>query len=650
MIKVCYRYFIFLFLPLGCLVHASHEDSTPFSSKETPPMWVKEQLVPIDPPLLPSHRNHQRLLRDIQHNWEEKTIFCHHATKALNKTGLEKIGRIHIDFNPSYEKIVFHSLRILRNGQAQDRLETSRYNILQQEDELKDNVFNGRLTLVYFLDDVRIGDSLEYSFSIVGSHPLFSSHYDGFFYLQNDEPIEKRYQSLLIHPDKALNIKQFHTALEPKITDISPSLREYSIAIQSSEYTMEEPNEPSWYNPYPRIQISEYHSWEDVVKAVLPLYTFSEEIESYTSPQMIALINQWRESTEDPIGLATLALRFVQDEVRYLGFVEGLNSHKPTNPSVVFERRYGDCKDKTMLLYALLDLMEIRSTPVLVHASGGVRLPEILPFPYAFNHLVLQIQIGAVDYWVDPTISLQGGSLEQSYFPEYHWGLLVTRDATVLIPLPKSKIDHPVEIASLFTFPSLNSADLVITTTFYGHDADHMRRRIQNRGMNKISEDFANFIHRKYRGSIDKDPMTCEDDRENNVLTTQEFYSIPTRSHGEMNFLRLHSYVIATFLNKDVRPQRNAPYKIEYPLWVKEIIRIENPSPQALIEPTEVIFNHESFNYTFSVKNQRNTLHIEYELKNLKDHVPPQSIKDYWMFLNDVEASEVWDVSIGSLE
>ena len=68
---------------------------------------------------------------------------------------------------------------------------------------------------------------------------------------------------------------------------------------------------------------------------------------------MKALIEQWKDSATSKSDLALMALRFVQDEVRYLSISEGSKGWQPAHPTLTFERRFGDCKDKSFLLHAL---------------------------------------------------------------------------------------------------------------------------------------------------------------------------------------------------------------------------------------------------------------------------------------------------------
>jgi hypothetical protein len=205
---------------------------------------------------------------------------------------------------------------------------------------------------------------------------------------------------------------------------------------------------------------------------------------------MIDLVDQWKRASNNKMKQALSALRFVQDEVRYFGFEEGMGSFKPTDPCLVLQRRFGDCKDKTFLLHALLHLMDIPSTPVLVHSKIGRRLPEALPSPFGFNHVVLKIDISNSTYWVDPTISSQGGSLKHLYFPDYRWGILLEENTTHLTRLPKVGNKIPTEIKTSITFTQPESADVTIQVDYYNEQADYMRRRLNHLGSKALADNF----------------------------------------------------------------------------------------------------------------------------------------------------------------
>jgi hypothetical protein len=82
---------------------------------------------------------------------------------------------------------------------------------------------------------------------------------------------------------------------------------------------------------------------------------------------------------------------FMQTQIRYVGVEIGIGGHQAHPAEQVFQKRYGDCKDKATLLVAMLDAVGIRATWVVVDASRGVVDPGT-PSDYG-NHMVAAIEI-----------------------------------------------------------------------------------------------------------------------------------------------------------------------------------------------------------------------------------------------------------------
>jgi hypothetical protein len=97
--------------------------------------------------------------------------------------------------------------------------------------------------------------------------------------------------------------------------------------------------------------------------------------------------------TDTPGRIQAIA-RFVQDHVRYVAIELGIGGFQPHVADEVLKRRYGDCKDHTALLVAMLKVIGIRSHYVLVNTRRGVVEdgpdPEML-----FNHVIAAIELSA---------------------------------------------------------------------------------------------------------------------------------------------------------------------------------------------------------------------------------------------------------------
>lgn len=85
---------------------------------------------------------------------------------------------------------------------------------------------------------------------------------------------------------------------------------------------------------------------------------------------------------------------FVQRDIRYVGIQLGIGGFQPHAATDILRNRYGDCKDKAVLLNVLLAEAGIDSLPVLVHTERLHVRPQMPP-SLRFNHMILAIRLPA---------------------------------------------------------------------------------------------------------------------------------------------------------------------------------------------------------------------------------------------------------------
>ncbi|MFZ1947691.1 MAG: DUF3857 and transglutaminase domain-containing protein [bacterium] len=84
---------------------------------------------------------------------------------------------------------------------------------------------------------------------------------------------------------------------------------------------------------------------------------------------------------------------FCQSEIRYVSVAIGKQYWVPRQASATLATRYGDCKDKAVLMVALLRALGIEAAPVLCNA--GSRVDDRVPCPGQFNHVVVALRLGS---------------------------------------------------------------------------------------------------------------------------------------------------------------------------------------------------------------------------------------------------------------
>lgn len=100
---------------------------------------------------------------------------------------------------------------------------------------------------------------------------------------------------------------------------------------------------------------------------------------------------------KDPRERLEVLLAFMRRQVRYESVQIGIGGYQPSAPEDVLERKWGDCKDKGLLLIDLLNEAGIKAYPVLISAGRRGRIEPSFPSHTQFNHFIVAVPVDQVD-------------------------------------------------------------------------------------------------------------------------------------------------------------------------------------------------------------------------------------------------------------
>src|SRR5260370_144944 len=177
----------------GFGARSGHTSSKASFSIKPPPSWVltvpaaANRPVPADAGggiyyILEDHQ------RRVAGNSTER--YTHQVRKIMSGPGLETASQIKLEFEPSYQELIFHHISIRRGDRTIDALKPAEIRMIQQETHLDEQKNNGQFSALVFLSDVRVGDVIDYSYSINGSNPVLTGRYADVAYLAGDSPIQ----------------------------------------------------------------------------------------------------------------------------------------------------------------------------------------------------------------------------------------------------------------------------------------------------------------------------------------------------------------------------------------------------------------------------------------------------------------------------
>lgn len=577
---------------------------------------------------------------------ENQAVYCHRALKILTTAGVQNASEVNVSFDPAYERLTFHTIRIVRNGTVIDQLNPSKIKTIQQEQELDLHLYNGTLSSVLFLEGVRKDDIVEYSYTISGFNPIFAGKFSCVFNTSFSSPTGNIYYRLVTPGSRSFFIKNIRSMVEPQIRELAGNTV-YEWKLNNVKPVRTEDDVPLWHEPYSKIMVSEYKTWKEVNDWAMGLFpavsTLSSDLQSK--------IQEIKTKYSDDEKRVLASLRFVQDDIRYMGIEIGENSHRPAHPNNTFSRRFGDCKDKSYLLCTMLRSLGIEACPVLINTSIKKAIADRLPSARAFDHVTVRAKVKNKYYWFDPTIAFQRGPIEQISFPDYQCGLVVspeTRDITMI----DKKEPGSVSVEETFNIPDQSGkATLTVVTRYTGAFADDTRSSFQHNSSYEMQKDYNDF-YANYIEEITADSISHEDNEKTGVFITREYYSIDSiwEMVGGIKTVTFSPYVIRGVIKRPVDKKRKMPFELSWPVKYKEEIIIHLPENWDASEVSNDI-NTASFvmSERFSFENQR-TIHLTYVYENLKDHVEPGHIEEYLDGLDRIDEDFSYELTWGKNE
>ena len=108
------------------------------------------------------------------------------------------------------------------------------------------------------------------------------------------------------------------------------------------------------------------------------------------TPEVQKLADEITADLKTPDEQAAAVYQWVNKNIRYLLIVLDRGGWVPHSTTEILRNGYGDCKDYTTLIHALLKAKGIESVPVLINADFGSWFPKV-PVKNYFNHAVLYV-------------------------------------------------------------------------------------------------------------------------------------------------------------------------------------------------------------------------------------------------------------------
>jgi TonB family protein len=285
---------------------------------------------------------------------------------------------------------------------------------------------------------------------------------------------------------------------------------------------------------YPGVTFSTGASWQAMAEAYSKIV--DERITTTNVAPQVKHFLLGKTSRSEKI---TALVQGMNRQVRYTGIEFGEAAIIPHSPEETWSRKYGDCKDKSVLLVSLLRTAGIPAYVALLDAGFGQDVIPDLPGMGLFDHAIVYMP-GDPDVWIDATDEYaRPGQLPAA--DQGRLALIARNGERTLRPTPvNSSSDNLLLVNQEFFLADNGPARVVETSEPHGSLESSYRQSFTDENSKKSKEQLTDYMKSRYLAqTLDRFDRTDPAD------TAQQFQLVLESSNAKRGFTDLESAVVA---------------------------------------------------------------------------------------------------------
>lgn len=575
------------------------------------------------------------LLIDEQHHVATQAVSYHTFRRVLTHAAVQSLGQAELDFDPAAHRLRIHELSVWRQsiaGNWEKRSVTRQDDFLirQREQQLEQQMLNGRASVVALIEDLRVDDVIELAWTLEPRDPMPGLRFTAFQAFAWTCPVAR--VSYTLHLD----------AGDPVFwrMHVQPGMPEPPVEVSGEQVTwsqvkpslfVQEPNAPGDQWPFPMLEVSGWREWSEVAGFIAALWEDALMEGAEESAAEVARLTV----DGDLAASVRAAIRFVQENVRYLAVDFGHGGGiLPNGAGTVLRRRFGDCKDKTVLLTAMLRALGLEAWPLLVAPNWREAVAQVQPSTAAFGHAIVTFMLEGKRYTVDPTLIGQGGDLARMLPPPYGFGLEVREGATALLPLAELP---PAELLLMETFhldrtkPDEGAVEQVLSATSWL--ANDLRATLLRGGNAAFFKLRAEALQKHFPALLPDDGNPeVTDNLPENLIELQARHALPTwgpAAEGPPGKFTYGAHGLFLALDYIGGPEkRSLPWVLRHPMKIQHKVIVRGRCVQAT-KPEKHRFNGPGFSYSCDVTARRHEVTFDYCWQTTAPRILPEEWPEY---------------------
>lgn len=343
-------------------------------------------------------------------------------------------------------------------------------------------------------------------------------------------------------------------------------------------------------------------------------------------------VNRVNETVIDPYKKIDMLYTFLQHYTRYVAVELGLNGFRPRSVKSTWKNRYGDCKELSTLMIAMLKKAGIDAYPAFVRTNDLG--PVNLSFPSAqFNHVIVGVPMKADTVWLECTAKKMAAG-ELPYGDEGCQVFMLDPRKPSFVKTPISGAEDNLKKAILRgKLTSSGDLDFSGKIELTGNQANFWRFRYSNLNSKEREESIA-ALFRVGRSRVVLESLT--------FINLDELFHEPFVIQFQGNFKRFANVTSnRLFLNPNIlnrmaadeiprEKDRQYPVHYNYAFTESDSLIIELPNSMTIETSPSITMEETSFGYFHTnYKIDKHTLNYSRRFVLRNSEIPLSNYNEY---------------------
>ena len=339
---------------------------------------------------------------DVDDKLFETTRF-YRAIYLTSEEAVSDYSKLVNSFNAYYHDSKIEFARVITpDGQIFEMQKDAISEVSANSDDYLDDMKQ----IEFAVPQLKVGNIIEYQIFEEQTKPIIDGQWFasiGFRFIKflpqknwlRIDPILESTTTLTIPANTPFYTENRNTDITPVITE-KDGYAQYVWQMTELDGVEMESGMPPIDDMQPVVYVSTMNDWQTIDDWYSQLFNPTQKPAqniAQLAKQLFAGLNSDKDKVK-------AVFEYVQKNVRYIGAHVNRGGYQPHTAEEVLNNAYGDCKDQTTLIVALLSEGGVEAYPALVNTYNGSMIFDDLP-SLNFNHMITYVTTKEGGYWLD---------------------------------------------------------------------------------------------------------------------------------------------------------------------------------------------------------------------------------------------------------